>query len=84
MTVRPAGVPATVYLYPIRLQDPLPEIQIPLRANDPKVMLLLQPMIESIYADGRFGNTLNYAQPLDPPLSDTDQSYASLKITSGG
>jgi hypothetical protein len=84
VTIRIAVVPATAYLYPIRLQEPLPEIQIPLRLGDPKLMLPLQPMIETIYADGRYGKTLDYTQPLDPPLSADDQQYASRLISAGG
>jgi hypothetical protein len=83
VTVRTAGVPATAYLYPIRLADPLPDIQIPLRPGDPKTMLALQPMIETIYTDGRYGRTLDYTQPLDPPLSAEDQQYAAQRINSG-
>jgi hypothetical protein len=84
VTVRTTEIPPPVYVYPINLKDPLPEIQIPLRATDPKVMLPLQPMIEAIYADGRYGKTLDYTRPLDPPLSADDQQYASSLIGAGG
>jgi hypothetical protein len=79
-TIRPAGLPATVYLYPIKLQDPLPDIQIPLRPQDPKQMLSLQPLIETIYTDGRYAMTLDYTKPLDPPLSPDEQRFASERI----
>jgi hypothetical protein len=82
VTVRTASTPAEAYLYPIRLQDSLPQIQIPLRASDAKLMLALQPLIETIYIDGRYGMTLDYTQPLDPPLSIEDQNFAAERIAS--
>ena len=39
-------------LYPIRLQEPLPAIRIPLRDSDPDVALELQRLIEQTYVDG--------------------------------
>jgi hypothetical protein len=83
VTIRTAGNPATVYLYPIRLIDPLPDIQIPLRSHDPKLMLALQPMIETIYSDGRYGKTLNYSAELDPPLPVDDQHFAIERLAAG-
>ena len=83
-TIRVAASPLPVYVYPIKLNDPLPEIQIPLRLGDPKATLALQPMIEAVYTDGRYGKTLDYSQPLDPPLAGDDQSYAAQRISQGG
>jgi hypothetical protein len=76
VTVRDANEPAKVYLYPINLQDTLPEIHIPLRPGDAKLMLPLQPMIDAIYTDGRYGQTIDYTQPLDLELSSEDQKFA--------
>ncbi len=81
-TVRTAGLPITAYLYPIHLQDRLPDVQIPLRLQDPKVMLPLQPMLETIYADGRYGTTLNYNQTLEPSLTPEEQQYVLSQIAS--
>jgi hypothetical protein len=83
-TVRIAGLPRRAYVYPIRLQDSLPEIQIPLRPTDPRLMLPLQPMIESIYTDGRYGRTVDYTRPLEPPLSVDEQRYAQERIGIAG
>lgn len=84
VTVRVAGSPRRAYVYPVRLQDSLPEIQIPLRPTDPRLMLPLQPMIESVYTDGRYGQTLDYSRPLDPPLSASDRQYADERIQHAG
>ena len=84
VTIRVATLPPPAYVYPIRLDEPLPEIQIPLRPRDPKVTLALQPMIETIYTDGRYGKTIDYSRPLDPPLTPEDQTYALQRISAGG
>ena len=50
----------------------LPPIPVPLLNPDPDLTLDLQPMIESIYALGRYDEQLNYAAPLTPALPDAD------------
>ena len=66
--VRVPGDPAGVGIYPIRLQDKLPEIVIPLRASDPPTRMALQPLLDAAYSNGRYGRTTNYTRPCDPPL----------------
>jgi hypothetical protein len=83
-TVRIAGSPRRAYVYPIHFQAALPEIQIPLRPTDPKLMLALQPMIEAIYTDGRYNRTLDYTRPLEPPLAIDEQRYADEALKAVG
>jgi hypothetical protein len=71
-TVREIADPPAVYVYPIRLQDRLPGIGIPLRAGDPQIELELQPLIENAYTNGRYDRRLNYAAPLQPPIGGND------------
>jgi hypothetical protein len=47
-------------------------------------MRSLQPMIEPIYSDRRYGRTLDYTRPLDPPLSAEDRQFAEQQINNGG
>jgi hypothetical protein len=54
-------------VYPIRLNDRLPPISIPLRPNDADVTLDLQPLIDQCHERGRY-HLLNYQLELDPPL----------------
>jgi hypothetical protein len=74
---RPSG-----YLFPIPLRLPLPEIQIPLRASDKPVRLALQPLMNSVYDDGRYKQTIDYRVPLDPPLDPNDVTWANELIGS--
>jgi hypothetical protein len=78
--VRTATGRPAVYIFPIRLQDPLPNVPVPLRAGDPEVFLPLQQMVESIYSDGRYGRTLKYDRPLDPPLWPDEAAYAAERL----
>jgi hypothetical protein len=60
----------------IALLDPLPEITIPLRPDDPLVTLALQPLVERAYVEGRYGLTIDYREPCDPPLPDAEREAA--------
>lgn len=74
-TVRIGGHPGAAYLFPIRLDDQLPSVPIPLRTSDPKVSLELQPLIEHVYLGGRYDRTIDYSRPCDPPLSDNEANW---------
>jgi hypothetical protein len=76
---RPAG-----YLYPITLRQPLPEIPIPLRPKDKPVPLPLQTLLEAVYEDGRYDQTIDYGQPLHPPLSADDEAWMQGLLQSAG
>ena len=68
--------PAAVYLHPIRLQDHLPEIVIPLRPTDVDVKLDLQSLLDRAYANGRYQLRLDYRKRLNPPLEGQDAQLA--------
>jgi hypothetical protein len=80
--VRVPADPAAVYLHPIRLQDPLPSIPLPLRRNDPEVRLDLQALVEHAYVSGRYDRRIDYAKPLAPPLPDPDAEWADQLLRS--
>lgn len=67
-------------VYAIALQQPLPNISVPLRPDDPDVHLDLQPLIETVYATGRYD--IDYSAELDPPLDAEDQEWASELLAS--
>jgi hypothetical protein len=61
---RPKGT-----IWPIRIQNPLPAISIPLKGNDPDVMLPLQPILDSVYDRSAYHLKLDYSEDPVPPLS---------------
>ncbi len=82
VTIRVGGR-RSAYLYPISLRRPLPSISIPLRPGDKEVKLVLQPLLDQAYENGRYGFTLNYDQPPDPPLEEDDAAWAEALIEEG-
>jgi hypothetical protein len=76
VTLRSPSDPAAVLLHPISLRERLPEIQIPLREQDPPVLLDLQELVNNAYENGRYGRRLDYATPLDLPLAGEDATWA--------
>lgn len=81
--VRLAHEPAAAYLYPIPIRNPLPPVPVPLRPGDPRVEIDLQALIERVYRNGRYGRTLNYAEPCDPPLQESDAAWAGELLRGG-
>ena len=47
-------------------------------------MLGLQTLTEGVYADGRYGRTIDYARPLDPPLPPGDEARADQLLKAAG
>jgi hypothetical protein len=72
--------PSLHEVYAIWLQQALPNISIPLRPDDPDVHLDLQPLIETVYATGRYD--IDYSAELDPPLDSGDQAWAAELLAS--
>ena len=73
--VHAVGRRPTAYLFPIRLQDRLPDLPVPLRTGEKPVKLPLQAMLDSVYADGRYDATLDYRSPPDPPFDGEDSVW---------
>jgi hypothetical protein len=58
-----------VDVYAWTVQQPLPPIPIPLAGSDPDVLLDLQTAFTTTYDRAGYDYSLNYARPLEPPLS---------------
>jgi hypothetical protein len=72
---------AEVYAFPLR--QPIPAFRIPLRDEDADVVVELQPLLERCYRTGRYWQ-LDYARPLDPPLSPEDAAWAEECLRQAG
>ncbi len=53
-------------------QRRLPVIPVPLLSPDPDLSLDLQPLVDGIYALGRYDERIDYTRPLTPPLSTAE------------
>ena len=67
-------------LYPRKLHERLPRLNVPLEDDDPDVMLDLQAAFEQVYIGGRYARRVRYDQPCDPPMSPEQQSWAEERI----
>jgi hypothetical protein len=81
--VRRGWRPNKLEVYPIRLQDRLPIIRIPLRKTDNDVTLDIQALIDQSYANGRYDD-LDYRKPLRPLLSEEDAAWVEELLKSAG
>jgi hypothetical protein len=70
----------TVYLHPMPIRLPLPAISIPLRPGDKELKLALQPLLEQAYEAGRYGRTIDYTKPPNPPLEEEDAAWAQKML----
>lgn len=58
------------FVYPIRLNESLPEIAIPLLPGDPPVLLDLQAVFQHTYNVGPYQREIDYRQDAPPPPLD--------------
>lgn len=84
VAIRLPHEPDRVYLTPIRLQDRLPEIAIPLRPGDPRVTLDLQALLDDAYRTGRYGRRIDYSRPPEPPLAPDEAARAANLLADKG
>jgi hypothetical protein len=77
-----AGEPGCYDFYAAPLLEPLPSIDVPLRADDPDARLDLQPLIDRCYAIGRYD--FDYRAEPDPPLKAEDAKQADEWLRSKG
>lgn len=75
--------PSEREVYPIRLRERLPVIQVPLRPSDADIVLDLQPLIDQCHERGRY-HLLNYRQDLDPPLPPEDAAWVEQRLREHG
>jgi hypothetical protein len=67
-------------IYPIRLDEPLPEVVIPLLQGDPDVPIDLQAVFDRVYDAGPYRRRIRYAESLPVPSLRADQSEWAARI----
>ena len=70
-------------LYRVTLQQPLPNIWIPLKADEPEVIAPLQDAFHQVFREARYGTRIDYSQsPPSPALSKEDQAWMDELLAS--
>jgi hypothetical protein len=72
-SIRCFDVPETFFVYPIRLEEPLPPIDVPLLPGDPPVTLDLQAVFNRCYDAGPYSREVPYGEDQVIPALDPDQ-----------
>jgi hypothetical protein len=75
---------ARVYCWPIRLQDPLPVLGVPLSPPDGDVPLDLGEVIAAVYQAGAYNRSVNYRKPPIPPLPRNLAGWANKLLKDKG
>lgn len=70
-------------VYRAPLQQPLPNIPIPLRAGERDVVLQLQPLIDACYHDGRY-HRINYQNDPEPKFDDELTRWIDTRLREQG
>lgn len=71
-------------LYPVRLQEPLPCIPVPLTGQDPDVLLDLQVAANRVYQEGPYDRAIDYADEPEPPLNEIDAAWTDERLRAVG
>ena len=71
-------------IWPITLEQPLPEIQVPLIQGDDDVGLDLQKALTTVYDENRFSSMINYSKPPDVPLSPDQAAWLHDHLRTAG
>jgi hypothetical protein len=61
-------------------REPLPTIPIPLKGRDEWAKLDLQEIFTTVYDRGGYRYLLDYNRPVEPPLSDEEQSWVQERL----
>jgi hypothetical protein len=54
-------------LYQVSLQQPLPNIWVPLKTGEPEVIAPLQDAFDQVFREARYGTRIDYQPPIPPP-----------------
>jgi len=65
------------------IREPLPNLGIPLREGEPRIVLELQAIMDQTYLNGRY-DMLEYDGPPDPPLVGADALWAEERLVAAG
>ena len=73
--------PNDFFVYPIRLEQKLPGIAIPLLPGDPDVALSLQSVFDRAYEEGPYSRVVRYGEaPILPPLRPEQLEWVKARL----
>ena len=76
--------PGRWQVWPIRLQDALPTVPVPLWPGDADVQVDLAPFVSAIYARSNYALSINYSLSPIPPLPADDEGWLDRLLRQQG
>ena len=67
-------------VWPVRLEDALPTVPVPLLPGDEDVPLDLQEALSTVYDTFRYALTIDYARPPEVPLRPEEAAWANQRL----
>jgi hypothetical protein len=67
-------------VWPAHFNERLPVLPVPLLDPQPDLRLDLQPLLDDLYALGRYDELLEYERPLQPPLPDSQAAWVRERL----
>jgi hypothetical protein len=71
-------------VYPIRIQDRLPRIRLPLKPGDEDAVLDLQEVFDRAYQIGPYPERIDYSSDPSPPLPESTVAWADQLLKEKG
>jgi hypothetical protein len=71
-------------VWPMTLEQPLPEVPVPLLPGDDDVKLDLQEALTNIYDENRLRLVINYSKPPEVPLSPEQNAWVAESLCAAG
>lgn len=71
-------------LYPFNLRDSIPSVPIPLKSDDPELLINLQHLLHQVYDRAAYDLEIDYQQDPMPPLSDEDTQWVDSWLKQQG
>lgn len=71
-----------VQLFLFEMLDPIPDLPIPLRQDEPEPMLALNQLLQAVYERARFDLRIDYKEQAVPPLDDSTAVWLKKRLDS--
>jgi len=71
-------------LYPFNLDEPIPEIPIPLRPGEEEPVLALGALLARVYDEARYDLRVDYKGEPDPPLDAATATWVHERLREAG
>lgn len=74
----------TAHLYAFTLRDVIPNFPLPLKAGDTEPVVNLNAILDGVYQRAGFDLRIDYAQPVQPTLSQEDAAWVDEQLRQAG